>query len=36
VNGNAVIDFGNGDSVTLIGVKAEDVRSNPSGYIVII
>ena len=35
VNGNAVIDLGGGDSVTLIGIKAEDVRANPSGYVVI-
>jgi len=35
VNGNAVIDLGNGDSVTLVGIKAEDVRANPTGYIVI-
>lgn len=36
VNGNAVIDLGNGDSITLVGIKAEEVRANPSGYIVIV
>jgi Ca2+-binding RTX toxin-like protein len=33
VDGNAVIDFGHGDSVTLVGVKAEDIHHDPSGFI---
>ena len=32
-DGNAVIDFGHGDSVTLVGVKAEDIHHDPSGFI---
>lgn len=36
VKGNAVIDLGNGDSITLVGIKAEDVQANPSGHIVIV
>src|SRR5690348_6621856 len=31
--GNAVIDLGHGDSVTLMGIKAEDIHNNPDGYI---
>lgn len=36
VKGNAVIDLGNGDSITLVGIKAENVQANPSGHIVIV
>ncbi len=32
-DGNAVIDFGHGDNVTLVGVKAEDIHHDPSGFI---
>ena len=32
VNGNAVVDLGNGDSLTLVGVTAEDVQSDPNSY----
>jgi hypothetical protein len=31
VGGNAVITLGH-ETITLIGVKAEDVHNNPSGY----
>ena len=36
VDGNTVIDLGNGDSVTLVGVDASDVQDNPDSYIVVI
>src|SRR5260221_137525 len=32
-DGNAVINFGHGDNVTLVGVKAEDIHHDPSGFI---
>jgi Ca2+-binding RTX toxin-like protein len=32
-DGNAVLNLGQGDSVTLVGVKAEDVQHNPSAFI---
>jgi glutamate-1-semialdehyde aminotransferase len=35
VDGNAVIDFGGGDQVTLVGVKVADVSANPSAFFVI-
>ena len=35
VGGNTVIDFGGGDQVTLVGVKAVDVQANPSAFFVI-
>jgi hypothetical protein len=35
VDGNAVIDLGNGDSVTLVGVDATDVQENPDTYIIV-
>ena len=33
--GNAVIDFGNGDTLTLVGVSAEDVQADPSKYFLV-
>jgi Ca2+-binding RTX toxin-like protein len=35
VGGNTVIDFGGGDQITLVGVKAADVHANPSAFFVI-
>lgn len=32
-HGNAVIDLGHGDSVTLIGIKPEDVQHDPTHFI---
>jgi cell division protein FtsZ len=32
VDGNAVIDFGNGDQITLVGVKAADIVANAGAY----
>ncbi len=32
VDGNAVIDFGNGDQITLVGVKAADIVASPGAY----
>src|SRR6266702_3232284 len=32
-DGNAVVDFGHGDNVTLVGVKAENIHHDPSGFI---
>jgi Ca2+-binding RTX toxin-like protein len=31
-DGNAVIDLGHGDTITLVGIKAEDIHHNPEGY----
>jgi hypothetical protein len=33
-HGNAVIDLG-GDSITLIGVSADDIHNNPNAFFVI-
>ena len=33
---NTVIDFGNGDVVTLKGVNADDVLSDPSHYFTVV
>jgi Ca2+-binding RTX toxin-like protein len=33
--GNAVIDLGNGDTVTLMNVNAQDVHNNPNAFFVI-
>ena len=30
--GNAVVDFGNGDTLTLVGVSADDVQADPGKY----
>ena len=35
VGGNAVIDLGNGDTVTLMNVNAQDVQNNPNAFFVI-
>jgi Ca2+-binding RTX toxin-like protein len=35
VHGNAVVDLGNGDTITLQGVSAEDVQTNPNAFFVI-
>ncbi|MGZ8409007.1 MAG: calcium-binding protein, partial [Hyphomicrobium sp.] len=35
-NGSAVIDFGNGDSITLLGVAAEDIHDDPSKFILVV
>ena len=35
VGGNAVIDLGNGDTVTLMNVNAQDVHNNPNAFFVI-
>ena len=32
VGSNTLVDLGNGDSVTLVNVNADDVNSNPSDY----
>ena len=32
IDGNAVIDFGNGDQITLVGVKAVDIIASPMSY----
>jgi hypothetical protein len=32
VGGNAVIDLGNGDTVTIVGVSAEDIQADPNSY----
>ena len=32
IDGNAVIDFGNGDQITLVGVKAADITASPGSY----
>jgi Ca2+-binding RTX toxin-like protein len=34
VNGSAVIHLGD-ESITLVGIKAEDIHNNPTGYFVI-
>ena len=34
-NGNAVIDLGHGDTLTLHGVSANDVHHNPNAFFVI-
>ena len=31
-DGNAVVDLGHGDTVTLVGVNAEDVHQDPHGF----
>ena len=35
VGSNTVIDLGNGDSITLANVNADDVHTNPNSYFVI-
>ncbi len=35
VGNNTVIDLGNGDTVTLNNVDADDLQDNPDGYIVV-
>ena len=35
VGGHAVIDLGNGDTVTLANVNAQDVHNNPNAFFVI-
>jgi hypothetical protein len=32
VGGNAVVDLGNGDTLTLVGVTAEDIQADPNSY----
>ena len=32
VGGNTVIDLGHGDTVTLVGVTADDVQADPHSY----
>jgi hypothetical protein len=32
VGGNAVIDLGHGDTLTVVGVTAEDIQSDPNSY----
>jgi hypothetical protein len=34
-DGNAVVDFGNGDTLTLVGVSAEDIQADPSKFFVV-
>ena len=34
VHGNAVIQLGS-ETITLVGIKAEDIHNNPSGFIVV-
>ena len=34
--GNAVIDFGNGDTLTLVGVSAEDIQADPSKFFLVL
>jgi len=34
-HGNAVIDLGHGDTITLVGVNAADVQDNPNQYFTI-
>jgi hypothetical protein len=36
VDGNAVLDLGNGDTVTLVGVDAQDVQDSPDSFIVVV
>ena len=33
--GHAVVDFGHGDTVTLVGVSADDVHADPSKYFLV-
>ena len=33
--GHAVVDFGHGDTLTLVGVSAEDVQADPSKYFLV-
>ena len=35
VGGNVVVDLGHGDSVTLVGVNADDVTEHPGDYFVV-
>jgi len=32
VGGNTVVDLGNGDTLTLVGVSADDVQADPNSY----
>jgi predicted nicotinamide N-methyase len=32
IGGNTVIDLGHGDTVTLVGVSADDVQADPQSY----
>ena len=32
-DGNAVIDLGRGDSITLVNVSADDIRDDPDSFI---
>jgi hypothetical protein len=32
VGANTVIDLGNGDTITLVNVNADDVQANPSDF----
>ena len=32
VGGKTVVDLGNGDTLTLVGVSAEDVQADPNSY----
>jgi hypothetical protein len=32
-DGNAVIDLGHGDSITLVDVSADDVKADPNSFI---
>jgi hypothetical protein len=34
--GNAVFDFGQGDTVTLNGVSASDVHADPSKFVLVV
>ena len=35
VGGNVVIDFGHGDTLTLVNADAEDIQANPNHYFTI-
>jgi hypothetical protein len=35
IDGNSVIDLGNGDTVTLVNVDAQDIQNNPNAFFVI-
>jgi hypothetical protein len=32
VGANTVVDLGNGDTITLVNVDADDVNTNPADY----
>jgi Ca2+-binding RTX toxin-like protein len=34
--GNAFLDFGNGDTLTLVGVSAKDVQSDPGKFFTVV